>query len=133
VAFLVAISTLGSAALASDPPSVEQTTSFWMQKKLEHSQKMLAALATEDFDTLRQSSKALEHLSRIEGFVRRGNARNYRTQLRVFEFANRDIGRMASQKNLDGAALGFTQLTLSCINCHKIVRDTANTAIDPQP
>jgi hypothetical protein len=32
--------------------------------------------------------------------------------------------RQADKENLDGAALAYVQLTLSCVNCHKVVRDS---------
>jgi cytochrome c556 len=123
LAAVIVCAALGSAwALDDNDEKEERPTSFWMQKKLEYSQKILGALATEDFATLRQSSTSMERLSRIEGFVRRSDVKNYRTQLGVFEFANQELGKMAAQKNLDGAALAFTQMTLSCVNCHKLIR-----------
>ena len=30
--------------------------------------------------------------------------------------------RAASDKNLEAATLAYTQLTISCVNCHKLVR-----------
>jgi len=125
LAAVIVCAALGSAWALDDQKEEkeEHPTSFWMQKKLEYSQKILGALATEDFAALRQNSKAMERLSRIEGFVRRSDVENYRTQLRVFEFSNRELGKLAAQKNLDGAALAFTQMTLSCVNCHKLIRD----------
>jgi hypothetical protein len=42
--------------------------------------------------------------------------------LRLFEFADRELIRAAREENLYGATLAFTQLTISCVNCHKIVR-----------
>ncbi|MBX9789098.1 MAG: hypothetical protein K2Y37_09305 [Pirellulales bacterium] len=101
----------------------EQPMNFWMKKKLEHSQSALRALALEDFDALRASANAMRRLSDIEGFARRTDAKEYRAQLQIFEFANDELIRHAKEKNVDGAALAFTQLTLSCVNCHKHLRD----------
>jgi hypothetical protein len=101
----------------------EQPMSFWMKKKLEHSQSALRAIAIEDFDALRASATAMRRLSDIEGFARRTDAKEYRAQLQIFEFANDELIRHVKDKNIDGAALAFTQLTLSCVNCHKHLRD----------
>ena len=49
-------------------------------------------------------------------------------QLQIFQNANQQMIRMADDENLDGAALAYVQLTLSCVNCHKIVRDHAHKA-----
>ena len=94
---------------------------FWMNVKLLESQKLLEALAYADFDTLTKSSQTLETVSAVEGFVRRGIP-GYSTQLRSFEFAVDEIKVQARQENIEGVTLGFQQLTLSCVNCHKQVR-----------
>jgi len=52
----------------------------------------------------------------------RASRPEYRTQLRLFEFADRELIRAAAEKNLDAATLAYNQLTVSCVNCHKIVR-----------
>jgi hypothetical protein len=48
----------------------------------------------------------------------------YRTQLEVFNDANEQIIRQAQKDNVEGAALAFTQLTISCVNCHKQLRES---------
>lgn len=100
----------------------EHPTSFWMQKKLEYTQHILSGLALEDFDQIGRSAQAMQRLGKLEAFVRRHDTDAYRTQLRVFQFANEELIRLAADKNIDGAALAFTQLTLSCVNCHKQLR-----------
>lgn len=100
----------------------ERPTSFWMQKKLEYTQHILSGLALEDFDQIERSAQAMQRLGKLEAFVRRHDTDAYRTQLRVFQFANEELIRLSADKNIDGAALAFTQLTLSCVNCHKQLR-----------
>ena len=34
-----------------------------------------------------------------------------------------ELIRQAGKKNLGGATLAYTQLTLSCVHCHNVVRD----------
>lgn len=102
----------------------EQEPNFWMKKKLEFSQHILAGLATADFDQISKSAKSMNNLSQIERWTRRTNAEAYRTQLQFFRFANEDLVRQAEKKNIEGVSLAFSQLTLSCVNCHKVIRDT---------
>jgi hypothetical protein len=68
----------------------------------------------------------MKRLSRIEGFVRRTDTKQYRTQLHIFDFANNELLQAAEDKNIERAALAFTQLTLSCVNCHKAIRQAGD-------
>ena len=105
------------AADKSDPKS-----SVWMRKKLEYTQNILAGITAGDFDLVSQNANAMKGLSKIEAFVR-GRTPGYRGQLQVFQEANDEILRQAQKENAEGAALAFTQLTISCINCHKQLRE----------
>ncbi len=100
----------------------EKPISFWMERKLELSQTVFAALASGDFETMEQNATQLQVLSKIEGFVRRRTP-EYTAQLRSFELANREIIKHAKEHKLEGAALAFQQLTISCVSCHKLLRD----------
>ena len=116
-----------------EPPAADEQQaqpSFWMKKKLEYSERILAALVNEDFDQIRQAAKSMNSLSQIEKWVR-ANPPNYRTQLAIFHDANEQLIAEAEDKDLDGVALAYVQLTLSCVNCHKIVRDTNSKRAKP--
>jgi hypothetical protein len=102
----------------------EQKASFWMKKKLEYSERILAGLTSEDFDLVAKNARSMNALGYLEKWVR-GNTPHYRGQLRIFQKANEQLIEMADEKNLDGAALAYVQLMLSCVNCHKIVRAPA--------
>lgn len=94
---------------------------FWMKVKLEKSQNIFASLAQGDFSSIVEDAESLKVLNSLEGFVRRKNP-DYRAQLQTFEFAIDEIQMQARKKNIEGVALGFQQLTLSCVNCHKQLR-----------
>jgi cytochrome c556 len=96
--------------------------SFWMQKKMEYSEKILAGLAKADFEAIEKNSKSMNALSQLEKWVRAGSPA-YQSQLTTFRSANRSLVRMAQEKDLDGATLAFMQLTQSCVQCHKVIRD----------
>ncbi|MCB9922715.1 MAG: hypothetical protein H6822_11070 [Planctomycetaceae bacterium] len=112
---------LAIAASRAEDETKEEEPSIWMKQKLVYSQRILNGLATEDFELITENATAMKGLSRIEGFVR-GKTEGYRTHLKTFEFATNELIRNSEQQNLDGATLAFTQLTISCVNCHKEIR-----------
>jgi len=120
VSFLLAS---GAAAVhAQEVGDKNQPPSFWMQKKLEYSKNILAGITTADFDKIVENAQSMRRLSSIEWFIR-GRTPGYRTQLQIFEAATDEIIRQGQKDNVDGAALAFTQLTVSCVNCHKQLRE----------
>ena len=92
-----------------------------MKKKLDYSQNILSGLASGDFDKIVENAEAMQGLSKVEWFIR-GRTPGYRTQLEIFLDANGEIIKQAKQDNLEGSTLAFTQLTISCVNCHKQLR-----------
>jgi hypothetical protein len=100
-------------------------SSVWMKEKLQASQAILAGLASADFQAIGQNATAMDVTEYFEKWQRAAGSPGDRTQLRLFEFANRELIRAAREKNIDAATLAFNQLTVSCVNCHKIVRDAA--------
>ena len=110
------VKTDGEAATADQP------VSFWMEKKLEYSQDILRGLATGDLQLVAEKAEQMRVVSRIEGWVRNRKP-GYRAQFQAFELANAEILRNAKADNLDGATIGFQQLAISCVSCHKILRD----------
>ncbi|MBX7166081.1 MAG: hypothetical protein K1X74_07000 [Pirellulales bacterium] len=122
---LVAAAVIAATATiaTAQEPEGEQPMSVWMKRKLEASQHTLEALALEDYDMIRKSAESMYNMSRLEGLVRRRDTADYRTQLRIFRDANQQLMTAADDHNLDAAALAFTQLTLSCVNCHKQLRN----------
>jgi hypothetical protein len=102
---------------AADAPSI------WMKKKLDYSQNILAGLAEADFDKIAENAQAMQGLSKVEWFIR-ARTPGYRTQLEVFLDANADLVKEAKKDNLEGSAFAFTQMTISCVNCHKKIRSS---------
>lgn len=100
----------------------EKPVSFWMEKKLEYTQEILRGLAVGDLQSVQEKAEQMRVVSRVEGWVRNRKP-GYREQFQAFEFANAEILRNAKADNLDGAAIGFQQLTITCVSCHKILRD----------
>ncbi len=114
---------LTAPALAQEnKPATSDEASVWMRKKLEYSQNILAGIATADFDKIATNAESMRTLGKIEAFVR-SRTPGYRKQLEMFDDANEEILRQAKRDNVEGAALAFTQLTISCVNCHKQLRE----------
>jgi hypothetical protein len=119
---LVAFSVAAQDKPAPKPQPKKQPS--LMQKKLEHAQQILEGLALEDFPSIAKNAKSMNEIGELENW-HKANSPQYRTQLQVFRFANQELVRMAEEKNLDGASLAYVQTTLSCVNCHKYVREQA--------
>lgn len=101
--------------------------SFWMEKKLDYSQEILAALTSAESDDLQLAANRMRALSRIEGFVRRRNP-TYTEHLQLFDLATRQLVRRAKKSDLEGSTLAFHQLTSSCVTCHVALREELTSA-----
>lgn len=121
MAGLLTILVFATALTADDKKKEKQEPSFWMKQKLTYSQEILAGLAKEDFDLIKKNAMAMKGLNKIEFFVRQ-RPEGYRTQLKTFQFSVDQLINSAEDDNLDGATLAFTQMTISCVNCHKELR-----------
>ena len=121
---------IGCATTVADEPKGTKTeskkeqkpVSFWMDKKLEYAQSILRGLATGELDDVADKAEQMRLLSKVEGWIRNRKP-GYRAQFQAFEFANAEILRNAKADNLDGTTIAFQQLTISCVSCHKILRD----------
>lgn len=110
-----------AANVPSEEPTNQKEASVWMKLKLEYAQKILQGLAEGDFDRIALNAEAMQGFSKFEGLLRR-RPKGYAAQLEIFKDANAELIRQANRGNLDGSVLAFTQLTLSCVNCHKRIR-----------
>ena len=130
IVFGLLLPTLAMDARAEEPK--EEQGSFWMQKKLEYSERILEGLAKEDYAEIAKNARSMNALSHMEKWVR-ASLPAYRAQLRIFENANEQLITNADAEQLDGAALAYVQMTLSCVNCHKVVRDSSNESAPRKP
>jgi hypothetical protein len=93
-----------------------------MQVKLKRSQTLLEALAKEDYKTLQESAESLVKISDSTAFMRAYKTSEYELQAQIFRHAAASLAEKAKAKNLDGATLAYTELTLTCVNCHSHFR-----------
>ena len=91
-----------------------------MEKKLAYSKNILDGLVTEDFDKILSSAKSLNRLGERKWIENESS--KYRTQNQVFWFTTGALVLAAEEKNIDGVTLSYTQMTHSCVNCHRVLR-----------
>lgn len=112
---------IGAAEAANEGGEQEKSASVWMAKKLDYSKEILAGITVADSDRVKVAAGHMRALNKVEAFV---HARNpaYREQLKAFQDANEEILRRSEADDLEGAATAFSQMTTSCIRCHKVLR-----------
>ena len=92
-----------------------------MREKLVHSQKLLEALATEDFFTLEKNARRLSGMTQEAGWQAFQNP-DYAQFSVTFRRHTDALARAAKDKDLDAATLAYVRVTMSCVDCHKVVR-----------
>jgi hypothetical protein len=108
--------------LAAAPAAKPNKVSVFMQLKLEHSQKVLEGIVLEDFGMIAKHAQQLALLTQDENWEVL-QTRDYRRHSDDFVRIAERLKDAAQEKNVDGAALDYVQLTLNCVDCHKHVRD----------
>ena len=94
-----------------------------MQVKLQRSQTLLGALAKEDYKTLAENAESLVRISDSTAFLRAYKTGEYEFQAQVFKRTAMALAAKAKDKNLDGATLAYSEMTISCVRCHAYFRD----------
>lgn len=100
-----------------------------MQRKLDHSKALLEGLATEDFKKVAKSAQSLSLLS-LESSWNVMVTEEYLKQSNAFRRSLESIRDGANEKNVDRATLGYVDMTIRCIECHKYVRRHKGAVIE---
>lgn len=98
-----------------------RATKEFMREKLEHSQKVLEGLALENYDLIIARSQKLSAMSQDASWQIFDNP-DYAQQSAEFRKNVDALTRAAERKNLDAATLAYLRVTMSCVDCHKLVR-----------
>ncbi|HEY0455199.1 MAG TPA: hypothetical protein VGE41_02425 [Verrucomicrobiae bacterium] len=99
----------------------EQATKEFMREKLELAQKVLEALALEDFSTIEAKAQKLSAMSQASSWQIFDNP-DYVQYSAEFRKNVDALKRAAERKNIDSATLAYVRVTMSCVDCHKFVR-----------
>ena len=113
----------------SEPTKDGQKVSELMRRKLESSKKVLEGLTTNDFDKIRKGADDLMMISKSVEW-RALKSPDYELHSNEFRRKIEHLLKSAKDKNLDGATLAYTELTLACVRCHKFVREVRMTRLD---
>jgi hypothetical protein len=109
----------------SSPPGNAQATDGLkrlMISKLKNSQSVLEGLALGDFTRISRSADELIRISKTAEWSVRKTAR-YELYSNEFRRAAETIVEKARDKNLDGAALAYFDMTMTCLRCHRYIRE----------
>jgi hypothetical protein len=93
-----------------------------MGKKLSHAQKVLEGIALAEFDTIESNAAELSILSKTAEF-KVLKTPEYELHSNGFRRSLEEMKRGVKDRNLDAAALAYVDMTLTCVRCHKHVRE----------
>lgn len=106
----------------ADPKAKPDAKAELMKKKLALSQKVLEGLALEDFDKIKSGADDLVTVRQNAAFMV-GKTAKYEVYANDFQKHLESIQAAAKKKNVEAAALGYVEMTLTCVRCHQYVRD----------
>jgi hypothetical protein len=110
------------------PKSDKDKMSALMRKKLEHSQKVLEGIATQDYKMISSSAEELVEISKEAEWKSAVKTPRYEVHSNDFRRQAEEMIKAAREKNVDAAAVGYVEMTLTCVKCHKHVREERMTS-----
>ena len=111
-------------AASKEKPGVKKTLlRAFMRKKLAASDHVLEGLAIEDFELIGEGAKQLSTIAAAAEFMA-FNDPEYIQHADDFRRIVNKLAVAAKEKRLDGAALAYLDVTISCIDCHRHVRSS---------
>jgi hypothetical protein len=109
----------------------DEVLAAMMQKKLKNAHLVLDGVAIGDFKKMANGGEELIRLAKSETWqlIR---SPHYEKHSADFIQRTENLVKKAKEKNMDGAALAYVEMTLSCVRCHQYVREHRRDArIDP--
>jgi hypothetical protein len=105
-----------------------------MRQKVAYSQQVLVGITLEDYGLIVNNAEKLVELSNKTNWYSR-QVPEYELFLNEFRRTAQELMKAGQQKNLDAASLAYGQMTLSCVNCHKFIRQSsgAGSILDFRP
>lgn len=98
-----------------------------MYRKLGHANGILEGLTVNDFDKIREEAQDLSLIS-LEAHWRTDLPPSYAQYNADFQWAVGGLIQSAEMKNIEAATLKYTQVVMSCVECHTAVRGRAEVA-----
>ena len=100
-----------------------------MQRKLTHSQHILEGLAKKDFDKIGRGADGLIECVNEAGW-KLNESERYKIYSDDFRRRAENLKKASKDKNIDAAALGYVDITLTCVRCHEFLRADARAVPD---
>ena len=111
------------AAVAQEtPPEKLRSNQLLMRDKLAFASKALEGLSMEDYGKIAEAGNMMGVISRAASW-HIIPTEQYSRMSKNFQEQAADLERHAKDKNLDAAALDYTRITLTCVQCHNYIRD----------
>jgi hypothetical protein len=118
---VLAVLSVVTLVIGGDPPKPGKTSSI-MQKKLAASQKILEGLALNNFKEIKDNAELLNDLSKQAAWKTIETPR-YAQYSEEFQRLTMKMAAQAKDKNIDGVALSYVDMTLLCVKCHQHTRE----------
>lgn len=109
-------------APAADEADPADKVAIFMRAKLAHSGAVLEGLALGDYDLIARGAQELSLASQDSNWNVL-QTEDYVRQSMEFRRACDTLRRAAKERNLDGAALAWMEVTMKCVQCHRSLRD----------
>jgi hypothetical protein len=122
VAVAFAASLVPFHASGQDKKDRDEILAAMMQKKLKSAHLVLDGVAIADFKKIENGGQELIRLAKSETWqlIR---SPHYEAHSADFIRTAEKLVKKAKEKNMDGTALAYVEMTLSCVRCHQYVRE----------
>jgi len=120
---------LGIPVVSSHGEDDKNALNKLMMQKLENAQKVLEGMALNNFDLVAKHADELIQISKAAEF-HVIKSPQYEMNSNDFRRAAETMIQEAKAKNIDGIALAYVDMTLSCVRCHKYVREVRMASLD---
>lgn len=97
-----------------------------MRQKVAYSQQVLVGITQEDYGIIVNNAEKLVELSNKTNWYSR-QVPEYELFLNEFRRNAEQLIEAGKRKNLDAVSLAYVQMTLSCVSCHKFIRQSSGT------
>jgi hypothetical protein len=93
-----------------------------MREKLVYANKALEGISLENYEKLAESAQMMRMISRAASW-HVIDSDEYARYSKNFQEEAADLERHAKAKNLEAASLDYMRITMTCVQCHKHLRE----------
>lgn len=117
----IAIALATTAALVTS--QTDGTTKTLMKAKTAYAHRLLDAVVLEDFDVIQDQAFRLKAVAETADWYTAESSQFVRETESFIRAADR-LFQAAQENNGDAAALAYMDLTLSCVHCHRYLKNS---------